>query len=129
MIGFPWRLVIVGLLFVGVASVGFFGYRYIKGMQDEIVSLQINLQNEQTARKLTETRLANIQGNIAANDARIAQLNGEVAVTREQVSGMQRLFADHDLEKLARAKPGLISKKMKVGTVDIFTQLEAATRE
>ena len=35
-----------------------------------------------------------------------------------------RIFADHDLTKLARAKPGMIETRANNATADVFRQLE-----
>ena len=40
-----------------------------------------------------------------------------------------RIFADHDLTKLARARPGSIELRANRATADVFRSVEADSRE
>lgn len=52
------------------------------------------------------------------------EVDKKFAAAREQAQYVKRIFADHDFEKLAKAKPGLISKRMQRGTDNAFQEFE-----
>jgi hypothetical protein len=40
-----------------------------------------------------------------------------------------KIFKDHNLTRLARAKPGMIEKRINSGTAKVFRQMEEDSKE
>jgi hypothetical protein len=84
-----------------------------------------------------------LQTAAATNEATIRSLEANAKQQAEAMMGLQnrnnelnaerdsymRIFADHDLTKLARAKPGSIELKANRATADVFRSVEADSRE
>lgn len=68
---------------------------------------------------------------VAERDAERAQVaalttrNNELQKDKEHYL---RIFKDHNLTRLARAKPGLIEKRINNGTAEVFRQVENDTK-
>ena len=84
-----------------------------------------------------------LQTAAATNEATIRSLELNAKQQAEAMMGLQsrnqelnaerdsymRIFADHDLTKLARARPGSIETKANRATADVFRSVEADSRE
>ena len=68
---------------------------------------------------------------VAERDAERAQVaalttrNNELQKDKEHYL---RIFKDHNLTRLARAKPGLIERRINNGTAEVFRQVENDTK-
>ena len=84
-----------------------------------------------------------LQTAAATNEATIRSLEANAKQQAEAMMGLQsrnqelnaerdsymRIFADHDLTKLARARPGSIELRANRATADVFRSVEADSRE
>ena len=84
-----------------------------------------------------------LQTAAATNEATIRSLELNAKQQAEAMLGLQsrnnelnaerdsymRIFADHDLTKLARARPGSIELRANRATADVFRSVEADSRE
>jgi len=84
-----------------------------------------------------------LQTAAATNEATIRSLEANAKQQAEAMMGLQnrnnelnaerdsymRIFADHDLTKLARAKPGSIELKANRATAEVFRSVEADSKE
>ena len=58
----------------------------------------------------------------------LADMNERAAVVEAQMKDYLKIFKDHDLTRLARAKPGMIESRANKRTDEIFTVIENDTR-
>lgn len=71
-----------------------------------------------------ERQLENMREAAATVQQHREDADRKFAEARAQAEYVKRIFADHDFEKLAKAKPGLISKRMQRGTANVFQEFE-----
>ena len=118
------RYFLIGII---VASLVGGAYAYVSWQSSKIEDLtkeNITLtlvaeNNAETVRKLEDQI---IKQTVQNTELRIS-LNKSEKVREE----MLRIFRDHDLTKLATAKPGLIEKRINDGTRKAFDDLESIT--
>jgi len=118
------RYFLIGII---VASLVGGAYAYVSWQSSKIEDLtkeNITLtlvaeNNAETVRKLKDQI---IKQTVQNTELRIS-LNKSEEVREE----MLRIFRDHDLTKLATAKPGLIEKRINDGTRKAFDDLESIT--
>ena len=116
-------LILGGLLFVTIAGSGW----YINYLGDQISTLkgnqivletQIQEQNESIKRYLEQQKHKQVQLN---------QLEAEKQEAMKDVNRLRKTFANHDLDQLALAKPGLMQSKINKASARVMTTLEKLT--
>tara|TARA_R110002124_G_scaffold7994_3_gene44109 strand:+ start:148 stop:546 length:399 start_codon:yes stop_codon:yes gene_type:complete len=116
-------LILGGLLFVTIAGSGW----YINYLNDQISILkgnqivletQIQEQNESIERYLEQQKNQQVQLN---------QLEAEKQEAMKDVNRLRKTFANHDLDQLALAKPGLMQSKINKASARVMTTLEELT--
>jgi multidrug resistance efflux pump len=130
-----WALLGVGILALGAVSiVGTVVWNHF----DNIATLERTVREQGTAIAKHEANAAQYKATIESRDRQIDNLreanatvqkhrdeaDRKFAEARAQAEYVKRIFADHDFEKLAKAKPGLISKRMQRGTANVFSEIE-----
>lgn len=100
---------------------------YIDRLQDQISVLKgnqialensIQQQNEAIQKHIEKSKQLQDQNN------KLAQQNNE---TQREVNKLRSTFANHDLDALALAKPGLIESKVNKAVKRLKTELEEIT--
>lgn len=100
---------------------------YIDRLQDEISVLKgnqialensIQQQNEAIQKHIEKSKQLQDQNN------KLSQQNNE---TQREVNKLRSTFANHDLDALALAKPGLIENKVNKAVKRLKTELEEIT--
>ena len=121
--GMKLSLILGGLLFVTIAGSGW----YINYLNDQISILkgnqivletQIQEQNESIKRYLEQQKNQQVQLN---------QLEAEKQEAMKDVNRLRKTFANHDLDQLALAKPGLMQSKINKASARVMTTLEKLT--
>jgi len=121
--GMKLSLILGGLLFVTIAGSGW----YINYLNDQISILkgnqivletQIQEQNESIERYLEQQKNQQVQLN---------QLEADKQAAMKDVNRLRKTFANHDLDKLALAKPGLMQSKINKASARVMTTLEELT--
>jgi len=121
--GMKLSLILGGLLFVTIAGSGW----YINYLGDQISTLkgnqivletQIQEQNESIERYLEQQKNQQVQLN---------QLEAEKQEAMKDVNRLRKTFANHDLDQLALAKPGLMQSKINKASARVMTTLEKLT--
>lgn len=130
-----WMLLGVGILAMGAVSiVGTVVWRHF----DHIAELERITKEQATAIALHEANEVVFKQAIENEKKRnenLRQAMVEVETAREvadekleeakkNLTYVRNIFADHDFEKLAKAKPGLISKRMQRATANVFSEFE-----
>tara|TARA_R110000824_G_scaffold161087_1_gene336191 strand:- start:152 stop:550 length:399 start_codon:yes stop_codon:yes gene_type:complete len=113
-------LILGGLLVVSVAGSAW----YIDYQADQISTLkgnqlvletEIEKQNESIQNYLAEQKNQQAQLNQLENDKRAAM---------EDVNRLRKTFANHDLDELALAKPGMLQSRVNKASNRVMTTLE-----
>ena len=121
--GMKLSLILGGLLFVTIAGSGW----YINYLGDQISTLkgnqlvletQIEEQNESIKQYLEQQKNQQVQLN---------QLEAEKQEAMKDVNRLRKTFANHDLDKLALAKPGLMQSKINKASARVMATLEELT--
>jgi len=121
--GMKLSLILGGLLLLTIAGSGW----YINYLGDQISTLkgnqivletQIQEQNESIERYLEQQKNQQVQLN---------QLEAEKQEAMKDVNRLRKTFANHDLDQLALAKPGLMQSKINKASARVMTTLEELT--
>jgi len=121
--GMKLSLILGGLLFLTIAGSGW----YINYLNDQISILkgnqivletQIQEQNESIERYLEQQKNQQVQLN---------QLEADKQAAMKDVNRLRKTFANHDLDQLALAKPGLMQSKINKASARVMTTLEELT--
>ena len=133
MLGFIKALPIIIIL----AGSGFAAHKFIVNEKDNRINqLQsqvdyLNTENValQTAAATNEATIKSLEANAKQQaEAMMGLTNRNNELNAERDSYM-RIFADHDLTKLARARPGSIELRANRATEEVFRSVEADSRE
>ena len=133
MLGFIKALPIIIIL----AGAGLAAHKFIVNEKDNRINqLQtqvdyLNTENValQTAAATNEATIRSLEANAKQQaEAMMGLTNRNNELNAERDSYM-RIFADHDLTKLARARPGSIEVRANRATADVFRSVEADSRE
>lgn len=125
---------IYAIIGVAVSTAVFLGYNHYVGLLDTITRLEKDVTTltvsfdleKETNNQLTELVT---EWQIAAEAAELrAQLAAEnEADARTETRRLNDIFARHNLTLLARAKPGLIERRINDGTDRVFSVLTCET--
>jgi len=95
--------------------------------QEKIATLNQDVASYKMAKESAEASLAALREDIREQTKRLDQLGESLAENRRESEKLRDIFAEHDLEKLAKAKPGLIENRVNKGTKDVLRNLEELT--
>jgi len=121
--GFKLSLILGGLLVVSLAGSTY----YINYLNDQIgilkgnqivLETEIEKQNESIERYLEQQKNQQVQLN---------QLEADKQAAMKDVNRLRKTFANHDLDELALAKPGLLQNKINKASARVMTTLEELT--
>ena len=117
-------VVVIALL----GSLGGLGYKMytdtmnrMQSLANEKAALEVQVQ-QATAALERQLEVMKLQ------EESLADMNERAAVVEAQMKDYLKIFKDHDLTRLARAKPGMIESRANKRTDEIFTVLENDTR-
>ena len=117
-------IVVIALL----GSLGGLGYKMytdtmnrMQSLANEKAALEVQVQ-QATAALERQLEVMKLQ------EESLADMNERAAVVEAQMKDYLKIFKDHDLTRLARAKPGMIETRANKRTDEIFTVIENDTR-
>ena len=93
----------------------------MQSMANEKAALEVKFQ-EQKAAMEKQLEIMKLQ------EESLADMNERAAVVEAQMKDYLKIFKDHDLTRLARAKPGMIETRANKRTDEIFTVIENDTK-
>ena len=111
-----------------LSSLGGLGYKVytdtmnrMQSLANEKAALEVQMQEQEAAmrRQLEVMKL---------QEESLTNMNERAAVVEAQMNNYLKIFKDHDLTRLARAKPGLIESRANKATDRIFTEVENDTK-
>lgn len=97
---------------------------YYKSSQNQLAELNQSIGIEKIARANAEQNLIVTRQQVQTQTREMGRLADEMARAREDQERIVDIFAEHDLNTLAAAKPGLIETRVNNGTRNIIQQLE-----
>ena len=111
-----------------IASVGGLGFK----MYTDTMNRMQSLANEKAALEVqVQQATAALERQLevmALQEESLAEMNERAAIVEAQMQAYLKIFKDHDLTRLARAKPGMIESRANKRTDEIFTVIENDTR-
>lgn len=113
-----------------LSAIIFFGYRHYTGLLSEIntltannATLQVSFDTEKAT--VTELKLTVTEWELAGEEYQnqIQALAARTIEARSEIRRLNDIFGTHDLTRLAKAKPGLIERRINDGTQRVFDLL------
>jgi len=124
-------------LMIVILGAGYAAHTFMINEKDKRIDqlqIQVDSLNQhnvalQTAAATNEATIRSLEANAKAQaEAMMGLTNRNNELNAERDSYM-RIFADHDLTKLARARPGSIELRANRATAEVFRSVEADSRE
>ena len=111
-----------------LGSLGGLGYKMytdtmnrMQSLANEKAALEVQLQEQEAAME-KQLEVMKLQ------EESLTNMNERAAVVEAQMKDYLKIFKDHDLTRLARAKPGMIETRANKRTDEIFTVIENDTK-
>ena len=112
-----------------LGSLGGLGYKMytdtmnrMQSIANEKAALEVQLQEQAAA---MEAQLEAIR----LKSESLNEMNDSAAIVAAKMTSYLKIFKDHDLTRLARAKPGMIETRANKRTDEIFTEVENDTKQ
>jgi hypothetical protein len=100
---------------------------YFKYSQNKLAEANQLVAAEQARAESAEANLTRERERVAQQQATLNTLaEASVEIRREQQEVID-IFAEHDLQRLAERKPGLIERRVNAATASVFDELEEIT--
>lgn len=125
----PTKLIVGGIVLVVALSALGAGVLHYKGLLAEIKQLHTDKALLQTAVQLKDAQIGSLEAQAESARERQEEVQEKFAKARKQAERVKTLFANHKFDKLAKAKPGLISRRMQKGTSAVFAEIEEIGNE
>lgn len=100
---------------------------YFKYSQNKLAEANQRVAAEQARAESAEANLEFMQESVARQQQTLARLAEESVEIRQEQQEVIDIFAEHDLQRLAEAKPNLIERRVNNGTAEVFAELEEIT--
>ncbi len=125
MLGLGGKVAIgMGILLVATMATSAWYFKY---SQNKLAEANQKVAVEATARASAEANLQRERNRVREQQATLNTLAQQsVEIRREQQETID-IFAEHDLKRLAEAKPGLIERRVNAATASVFDELEEIT--
>ena len=121
MFGFSYTKILVVIAVLAIIAGG---YLYVTNLQTKNAELTASLATAQLANKTLTEEKNDIIRRLEVSKFEQDKLNNSLNESREKYNATVKIFSDHDFEKLAKSKPGLISNRMKAATKKVFDEVE-----
>lgn len=129
----PWLI----LVFVMAAGGGYaYHTTTVAKLESAVVQLEANnrtLKENQVQMELAvntaQASLKAAEDNAKKSEAAMSSLTAKNMQLQRDKDAAMKIFKDHNLTRLARAKPGMIEKRANAKTAKVFRELENDTKE
>ena len=118
--GMKLSLILGGLLVVSVAGSAW----YIDYQADQISTLKGNQVVLETEIEKQNESIQNYLAEQENQQAQLNQLENDKRAAMEDVNRLRKTFANHDLDELALAKPGMLQSRVNKASNRVMTTLE-----
>ena len=116
-------IVVIGL----VGGVVYGGWYYYKDTQARIQILTENSIKLETATKLQKSTIDTLVADAKKYEKLNRKLDIELKKAHDYKNNLIAKLRKHDLVRLSQQKPGLVEKKINVGTKKLFESFESIT--
>ena len=116
-------IVVIGL----VGGVVYGGWYYYKDTQARIQILTENSIKLETATKLQKSTIDTLVADAKKYEKLNRKLDIELRKAHDYKNNLIAKLRKHDLVRLSQQKPGLVEKKINVGTKKLFKSFESIT--
>ena len=116
-------IVVIGL----VGGVVYGGWYYYKDTQARIQVLTENSVKLETATKLQKSTIDTLVADAKKYEKLNRKLDIELRKAHDYKNNLIAKLRKHDLVRLSQQKPGLVEKKINVGTKKLFKSFESIT--
>ena len=116
-------IVVIGL----VGGVVYGGWYYYKDTQARIQVLTENSIKLETATKLQKSTIDTLVADAKKYEKLNRKLDSELKKAHDYKNNLIAKLRKHDLVRLSQQKPGLVEKKINVGTKKLFKSFESIT--
>ena len=116
-------IVVIGL----VGGVVYGGWYYYKDTQARIQVLTENSVKLETATKLQKSTIDTLVADAKKYEKLNRKLDSELKKAHDYKNNLIAKLRKHDLVRLSQQKPGLVEKKINVGTKKLFKSFESIT--
>ena len=116
-------IVVIGL----VGGVVYGGWYYYKDTQARIQVLTENSAKLETATKLQKSTIDTLVADAKKYEKLNRKLDIELRKAHDYKNNLIAKLRKHDLVRLSQQKPGLVEKKINVGTKKLFESFESIT--
>ena len=118
--GMKLSLILGGLLIATAAG----SFYYIDYLNDQIGILKGNQVVLETEIKKQNESIQNYLAEQENQQAQLNQLENDKRAAMEDVNRLRKTFANHDLDELALAKPGMLQSRVNKASNRVMTTLE-----
>lgn len=115
------------LILVLVASIGYFGYRYITNLQELVINQSASIARQEIVLESAQESIIQLQSDMEQGAALRAELARRIDEANIQVSDLRQILRDHNLTQLAEERPGLIETRINRATQEVFDSIESLT--
>ena len=119
---FVYIFAIIGILAGGAYKIFNDQMLRMEFLAAEKAALEVQAQEQEAALQALEASLT------LQRDA-TRDMESHAADIQKQMDGYLKIFKDHDLTRLARAKPGMIAPRANKQTDAVFTEIENDTKK
>ena len=116
-------IAVIGL----VGGVVYGGWYYYKDTQARIQILTENSIKLETATKLQKSTIDTLVADAKKYEKLNRKLDSELKKAHDYKNNLIAKLRKHDLVRLSQQKPGLVEKKINVGTKKLFKSFESIT--
>ena len=127
-------------LLIGILAIGGAAYAYhqvtVSQLELQVVQLEANnrtLKENQVQMEIAvntaQSSLKAAEENQKQSEAAMSALTSRNQELNREKQTYLKIFKDHNLTRLARARPGMIEKRINNGTQRVFEALENDTKE
>ena len=116
-------VVIVVLALIGGA------FLYVNHLSSKVTRLTGERDTALAGMMQAKAEKAELERSVERAERNIEHTNLELAEARDEAQRYQKKFEDHDLAKLATAKPGLVTRFARRATERVLNDIEAAINQ
>jgi hypothetical protein len=134
MLPLSWKIGIWAAIGVAVVTTVGLAYRHYSGLVDakaelsaKVATLEQDVAREKTRAEALEKSIAAWDGASKAQVKALEELTNAQREAGRFKSELLDVLSRHDLEALARAKPGMVEKRVNTGSARALRMLEHAT--
>lgn len=120
-----------------LAGLGYAAHKFqvtqLEGRINQLQTQTDQLRAENTAFQVAQEQnlatITNLQNQAQAQIQQMGEMTTQMAAIEKEKNEYLSIFRDHNLYRLARARPGMIEPRINNGTNEVFRQVEQDSRE